>query len=387
LIIAAEASSAQCGEKILERLLLQDPGARCFGIGSKRMESLGFECLGYAEDLAVMGLVEVLKNFSRIKKVFNQVVDRAQKDKPQVALLMDYPGFNLRLAKKLKTFGIPCVYFIPPQVWAWKKSRIHQIKAYFDEVLTLFPFEQKFFQNFEVPCQCVGHPLVKELNPNWLSPKHRQILKEKSGVPQGELILGVMPGSRLGEVELNFPTQLETLAILHRRDPKLNFLIMVAPTRVKEDLYPYLEGVQFPYIIQKKDPWEMIATCDAVLAVSGTASLQVGLLQVPMVIHYRFRWLTYIIGRFLVRKLSFFGLPNIILGREVVPERLQGRANPPELARLIETVLKNEAEIDRVKKDLSELSKQLGQSDPIEKVVATLLSYSKRGAHEVSPPA
>jgi lipid-A-disaccharide synthase len=190
----------------------------------------------------------------------------------------------------------------------------------------------------------------------------------------------------MGEIELNVPIQLQTLALLHRRHPKLKFLLMVAPTREKEDLFPYLEGVEFPYMIQKKDPWEMIAPCDVVLAVSGTATLQVGLLQVPMVIHYRFRWPTYLLGRLMIRGLSFFGLPNIIMGREVVPERLQGKANPQELAKLIETLLFDKSLQNEVKTNLAQLSQGLADHDPIEEVSTILLAYSKSlkrtGAHD-----
>lgn len=339
MIIAAEASSAHYAAQLMRYWHKNKLSVDIFGVGSAEMESLGQKRIGYSEDMAVVGLAEVVAHYSDLKKVFNNLVAEAIRRKPRFILLMDYPDFNLRLAEKLKIElgqDIKVFYYISPQVWAWRQGRIHTIKKYCDKVFLLFPFEVDFYKKFNVPHEFVGHPLLDDLNPELLDQSLQNYARERYGIKASEKVLALMPGSRRSEVEFNFHIQLETARLLVKKYSDLRIMILVAPTLSKEYLQSKLEHFNSPYILIKEDPNQMISMADFVLAASGTATLMVGLLQKPMVIMYRMRWLTGVLAKMLVKGVPFFGIVNLIMNEEVVPERMQAEANPEELARLLQ---------------------------------------------------
>jgi len=339
MIIAAEASSAHYAAQLMRYWHKNKLSVDIFGVGSAEMESLGQKRIGYSEDMAVVGLAEVVAHYSDLKKVFNNLVAEAIRRKPRFILLMDYPDFNLRLAEKLKIElgqDIKVFYYISPQVWAWRQGRIHTIKKYCDKVFLLFPFEVDFYKKFNVPHEFVGHPLLDDLNPELLDQSLQNYARERYGIKASEKVLALMPGSRRSEVEFNFHIQLETARLLVKKYSDLRIMILVAPTLSKEYLQSKLEHFNSPYILIKEDPNQMISMADFVLAASGTATLMVGLLQKPMVIMYRMKWLTGVLAKMLVKGVPFFGIVNLIMNEEVVPERMQAEANPEELARLLQ---------------------------------------------------
>ncbi len=378
LIIAAEASSVPYAKRILEHWNRQKTEIKAFGVGSTDMESIGFERLGKSEEMAVVGIAEVLQHYGAIKKVFHNVVEEARKRRPAVALLLDYPGFNLRLAKELHKLGIPVVYYISPQIWAWKQGRVHAIKKYCDKVLLILPFEVDFYKEHGVPIEFVGHPILDEMTPELFDSNYTQQKRESCGFHQGELVLGLMPGSRRSELKHNFSTQLETARILLKKYPEtVKILILCSPNFERDDLLPYLENFGFPYQIIKDEPFKMIQLTDLVLVTSGTATLMVGLLQKPMVIIYKFNWLTTLIARMIV-KTKFFGLVNLILDREVVPECFQEKAEPQYLAKLLSSYIDNPKERERIRNELGEIKPKLGDRGITERVVKALATYTNR---------
>lgn len=377
LIIAAEASSVLYGLRLLELWKSQNKKIKAFGVGDLAMEKLGFERFGKSEEMAVMGLTEVLKHYSHIKSVFEKIVLEVEKRKPQVAVLMDYPGFNLKLAEKLKQMGIPVVYYIAPQVWAWKQNRVYKIQKNCDKVLALFPFEVPFFKKFSVPVEFVGHPLLDELNPELYSSEKSRFQRQRRGILDTEKVLGLMPGSRKMELDLNFPTQLEVASKLLTKHAHLKVMILVAPNFEKEDLLPYLENFKWPYQIVKDEPFNMIQLVDFMLATSGTATLMVGLLEKPMVVMYKFKWLTALIAKLIVKGTKFFGIVNLIFDREVVPERWQEGADTDKLVPLVDRMIIDENYFQSVKKDLSQLRHQLGDVGATARVAQALESYLK----------
>ncbi len=332
MIIAAEASSAHYAVKLMKEWKAQGRDIDFFGVGTLAMENLGFRRLGKAEEMAVVGIFEVAKHFSHLKNVFNKLVQAAMDEKPDFVILMDYPDFNLRLAKKLKGLNIKAFYYISPQVWAWRKSRIHDIKAYCEKVFLLFPFEKSFYDAHQVSNEFVGHPLLEDLTPSLLDPENNFYERQKYGIKKHEIVLALMPGSRHGEIERNFPLQLDAAKIILAKYPQVVLSICVAPTLTREHLLPYLENFGYSYIIIKDDPNRMIALSDIVLVASGTATLMVGLLAKPMVIMYKVNWLTGVVGSLLTRGLKFFGLINLVHDRRVVPECKQSETNPRNLA-------------------------------------------------------
>lgn len=378
LIIAAEASSSLYAQRLLEHWRAEGRGVRAFGIGSRAMEKLGFECIGRSEEMAVVGLQEVIKHFPLIRSVFFNLLDEAKKRRPKFALLLDYPDFNLRLAKKLKALGIPVIYYISPQVWAWRTGRVKLIKRVVDHMLVLFPFEEPFYREHGVRVDFVGHPLLDELPPP-MSEKDFLFEKQKFGLGADELVLGLMPGSRHSEIQHHLQTQLEAAAMVMRRNPNVQPVLMLAPTLERSDVEPYLAGFPFSIQIIKDEPLKMIALADVLLVASGTATLMVGLMEKPMVIMYRMNAVTAWLAKRLVTKTKFFGMANLIMDRQVVPELFQEDANPERLASELLRYLEDPTERERVRKDLALIKERLGNKGATANVARILDGYF-RGA-------
>ncbi len=375
LMVAAEASSVIYAQRILENLKAKNINVKAFGVGSRQMEELGFERIGKSEEMAIVGAAEIISHFGLLKSVFGGLVAAAAERKPKVAIVMDYPEFNLMLSKKLHALGIPVIYYISPQVWAWRKGRVHTIKKYCQKALLLFPFEIPFYSKHQVPHEFVGHPILDELDEKLLDPAYRILHRNQCGIMDDEIVLGLMPGSRRLELKQHFAIQLETARKLSHKYKNLKILIMVAPSFEKEDLYPYLEDFKLPYVMIKDEPFRMIHLCDFVLATSGTATLLVGLLKKPMVIIYRMKALTAIFAKLVVRGTKYFGLVNLILQKEVAPERFQGDATPEKLVPLFQKYIDDPVYSENIRQQLGELRQHLGEKGATERVSQIILGY------------
>lgn len=376
MIVAAEASSALFAQRLLEHWQKTGRKIKTFGVGTREMEGLGFERFGKAEEMAVVGAAEVVAQYGLLKSVFDRLVEQAAARRPKVVIVMDYPEFNMMLSKKLHALGIPVVYYVSPQIWAWRQGRVKTIKKYCDKILLLFPFETKFYKAHDVPFVFVGHPILDEMDASHSDPQWVATRRTQCGFTEKDIVLGLMPGSRRGELRNLFPIQLEVARRLWKKHPNLKILILMAPTIEKEQLLPALEDFKVPYTIMKDEPFRMIALTDFILAASGTATLMVGLLRKPMVIMYKMSWLTSLIARAVVR--GFFGLPNLILGREVVPERFQEKANPDHLFELMDRYITDPAYAEKVRQDLAQLEPCLGDRGATQRVAAALEEYFSR---------
>ncbi|WP_413288005.1 lipid-A-disaccharide synthase [Bdellovibrio sp. HCB337] len=377
MIVAAEASSVTYAQRLLEYWQKNNFPVKAFGVGSRDMEKLGFERIGKAEEMAVVGAAEIISAYSRLKKVFDDLVAAAAARRPKVVIVMDYPEFNLMLSKKLHALGIPVVYYISPQVWAWRKGRVKTIKKYCKKVFVLFPFEVPFYEEHNVPCEFVGHPILDELDEKLYDPTYFKNHRNQCGIRDDEIVLGLMPGSRNLELKQHFDIQLEVARKLSKKYANLKVLIMVAPTFDKEKLEPYLENFRLPYVIMKDDPSRMIHLADFVLVASGTATLMVGLLQKPMVIMYRMKALTGLFARLLVHGVKYFGLVNLILNREVCPERWQGDANADTLFELMDRYFQDPQYTAKVRGELGELRQHLGDKGATARVARSLEEFFK----------
>lgn len=377
LIVAAEASSALFAQRLIEHWQREGRDLDLFGVGTPEMEKLGFERLGRAEDMAVVGAAEIIEHYGELKKVFHRLVEEAARRRPQVAVVLDYPEFNLMLAKKLHGLGIPVVYYVSPQIWAWRKGRVETIKKYCRKVLLLFPFEETFYREKQVPYEFVGHPILDEINPRYYDETYRLTKRHRYGVQDDEIVVGLMPGSRRGEIKQHLGVQLEVARRLTKTFPKVKILLMVAPTQQKETLKEQMGDIGFPIILMKDEPFEMIQIADFVLAASGTATLMVGLLEKPMVVMYRLKFLTGLIARVLVRGVKFFGIVNLIFDREVVPERWQGGADPEPLFELMSRYLTDTEYTAKVRADLAQLRVKLGDHGATARVAKSLEEFFK----------
>ncbi|ASD64120.1 lipid-A-disaccharide synthase [Bdellovibrio bacteriovorus] len=376
LIVAAEASSVTYAQRILEAWKRKGRKVHAFGVGSQDMEDIGFERLGKSEEMAVVGAAEIISAYSHLKSVFDSLVAEAEKRRPKVAIVMDYPEFNLMLAKKLHALGIPVVYYISPQVWAWRKGRVKTIKKYCKKVFVLFPFEVPFYEEHGVPVEFVGHPLLDELDERLIDDlDYRKTHRNQCGIRDNEIVLGLMPGSRRLEVKQHLDIQLDAARILSKKFPNLKVLILTAPTFTKEYMQDRLENFRLPYMLLKDEPFRMIHLVDMMLVASGTATLQVGLLKKPMVIMYKMKWLTGIFAKLFVRGTKYFGLVNLILNKEAVPELFQSEVTAENLAAELERYVLDKKYHDSVVADLGQVRQYLGDKGATERVVKALEEY------------
>ena len=374
LIIAAEASSSLYARRLLEHWRKQGLDVDSFGIGSHDMEELGFRRIGKSEEMAVVGLQEVIKHFPLIKKVFYGLLDEVDRVKPKFALLLDYPDFNLRLAETLKARGVKVIYYISPQVWAWRTGRVKKIRKVVDHMLVLFPFEEPFYTEHGVRVNFVGHPLLDEL-PEADAQTDQIRARQRFGIGETDVVLGLMPGSRWSEIDHHLDAQIQAAKIVVRKNPRVRAVMMVAPTLDRAELASRMGDVGFPIQVIKEDPLKMIALTDVILVASGTATLMVGLMQKPMVIMYRMNALTAWIAKKLVTKTKFFGMANLIMNRKVVPELFQEEANPERLASELLKMIDDPNERSRVAADLGGIREKLGNRGATLKVAEILSGY------------
>ena len=328
LVVAVEASADLHGAAVLRELRALHPGLRAFGAGGPLLRGEGCETLVRAEDLSVMGIAEVLPALPRIFGALRLLRRAAEERRPRAALLIDSPDFNLRLARKLRRIGIPVAYFIGPSVWAWRTYRVRQIARDVSRMLVILPFEAEFYARHGVSAVYVGNPLADSLRP--LLPASgspsRADLRRELGLDPAHPVLALLPGSRRQEVRRIWPALLAAARLLRERLPDLQLLVPVAPTVERAWL-----DADIPMTFVEGRAPEVLASADAAVVASGTATLEAALTQVPTVVVYRLSWLSWIVGRLLVR-VPFVSLVNLLAGRRLVPELLQSDCSGARIA-------------------------------------------------------
>ncbi|MHB1398939.1 MAG: lipid-A-disaccharide synthase [Trichloromonadaceae bacterium] len=374
LIVTGEASGDLHGAKLIQAAGQIDPELKFFGVGGKRMAEAGCEILIPADQLAVMGVVEVIARFAVIRQAFRTLVKVLQAERrPDLVILIDYPGFNLRLAKAAKAAGVPVLYFISPKVWAWRRGRIHTIAQRVDKLAVIFPFEPEIYQGLGLDVEYVGNPLLDEQG----SAGDRSSYLQRHGLDPARPVVGLFPGSRNNELKYIFSTLIASAQLLHQARPDLQFLLPVAPSLSVEDLRQRLAGARLPAVLVEDNIYDTAAACDAVISVSGTVTLQIALAGTPMVIIYKAAPLTYAIGKRLV-KVEHFGLPNIVAGQGIVPELLQEAANPEAISTEILRLLQD-ADYNRKQRNGLELMRQRMGAPGCSARVARIASAMSRG--------
>ncbi|HEV7787066.1 MAG TPA: lipid-A-disaccharide synthase [Thermoanaerobaculia bacterium] len=353
LVVAGEASGDLHGARLISELRQRVPGLTAFGLGGDEMRAAGLQAVAHSSEVAVVGITEVLKVLPRIREVFADLLHEVDRRRPALAVLIDFPDFNLRLARQLKGRGLGIVYYISPQVWAWRRGRVKTIARLVDRMLVLFPFEVDFYRDHGVDVIHVGHPLVDEV------PVLPQVWdrggEEEKG---GPFRIALLPGSRLSEVEALLPTLLAAVGKLAGRLP-IEARIIRAPTVPRELLDEAVELSGLTVAIVESDRFAAVADSHLALCASGTATLEVGLLGTPMIVVYRLASWTYLLARLLVR-LPNVALVNLVLGRRVVPELIQGQANPERIAGEAARLLTDTAARREMRAGLAEVRSRLG---------------------------
>jgi len=322
LLSAGEASGDTYGAQLIDALRQLAPGSNFFGMGGEKMRAAGCDLQVHANEVAVVGLVEVLKHLPGIRRRFNHLVAEAARRKPDAAVLIDFPDFNLRLARELHRLGIPVFYFVSPQLWAWRTGRVKQIKKYVRKMIVIFPFEQEFYRRHGVEVSYVGHPLAYVPQPQI---SREQFAAKHHLAPQKQWI-ALLPGSRRKEVLLNLPTLLEAAFVMLKsgNNNDFEFVLPVASTLNKDWLSAQLRiGWTSPLPVTFTDNARAtLMHARAAVVASGTATVEAALSGTPFVVVYRLSPLTWLLGRHLVR-LDTFAMPNLIAGKKIVTELIQ----------------------------------------------------------------
>jgi lipid-A-disaccharide synthase len=379
LVVAGEASGDLHAARLLAALGTLVPDVRPFGLGGDELAAAGLEPLAHSSEISVVGLTEVLRVLPRAREIFAALLAEVDRRRPAVALLVDFPDFNLRLAKELAARGVRVVYYISPQVWAWRRGRVRAISRHVEEMLVLFPFEVEFYARHGVEVTHVGHPLVDEVPADLPQVWDRTELAD--GVPvDGPFQVALLPGSRVSEIEAMLPAMLGAAGRLAEELPVFVRLIR-APSVPREMLEEAIELSGLPVRISERDRFAAVADSHLAICASGTATLEVGLLGTPLVVLYRLASWTYLAARMLVR-LPHVSLVNLVLERPAVPELLQGGAKPERVAAEAAAILRDPARVAAMRADLALLRGRLGDRGASGRAARALARHL-----EAAPPA
>jgi len=346
-VVAGEASGDLHAADVLKELKKLDPAFQAFGIGGDSMIRQGFVALHHAREMGIVGLFNVIRHLRMFRRIFDELIARIAAERPDAVLLVDYPEFNLRVARKAKELGLPVIYYISPQIWAWRRGRVKRIARYVDEMIVILPFEEEFYRTHGVKVKYVGHPLVEQLAMMRRAPRREDVLR-----------IALLPGSRRMEVDALLPPMLRAVEML-RRERNVDDYIMRAPTIELDHLQRIAQrtGVDVP--ILPHDRGEGLTAADVALSSSGTATLEAAILGTPAVVMYRLSPLTHLAARWLV-KVPYFSLVNIIAGSEVVPELVQSDVTGARIAAEVKRLLEPST-YARVTQELVAIREKLGQ--------------------------
>jgi len=357
ILISAGDPSGEMYAALLATELRARTGAHVFGLGGPRMREAGVELLADSSEVAVVGISEVVRRLPRVWRVYRRLADEAARRRPALAILVDFPDFNLRLAHRLHAAGIRCVYFISPQVWAWRPGRVRLIKRLVERVLCIFPFEEPFYRDAGVPVDFVGDPLVDMVKPTM----DRAAFCARHKLDAAKPIVALLPGSRVSELRHHLPLLADT-CIRILRDAPCQFAIARAPGLPEEEFTGIAEHLSAKVVSGATH--DALAACDCAIVASGTATVEAALLGTPMVVVYRVSGATAFIARRLVRT-PHFAMVNLIAGRRVVPEFIQDEFTPQAVAGVVRHLLDSPANREEMKQGLAEVRARLGPGGAI----------------------
>ncbi len=375
MIIAGEASGDARAAGLVRAVKRQRPDLRFFGIGGDQLRAEGVETLVDSRVMAVVGLFEVLAHFPTIYGALQLMRRKLREERPDLLILVDYPDFNLRLARTAKELGIKVLYYISPQIWAWRQERVHRIRELVDHMAVVFPFEEPFYRNAHVPVTFVGHPLVEEVG----SPFDRSAACREFGLDSTRKVLGLFPGSRRSEIKRLLPVLLDSAEQLHARHPDLQFILPRASTLQEADFAPHFASRHLPVTVVPGRAYDVMAACDAIVSASGTATLEIALMRIPLAVIYRIAPLSYQIMKRMV-KVDHIALCNIVAGARIAPELIQHDATADRIAAEAASLVYDEARNAQMREELKSVREKLGAAggaDNVARVVLDLLTMTE----------
>ncbi len=358
LIMSGEASGDLHGANLARAITVLEPSISLYGVGSRHMREAGVRMLADASEISVVGIIEVITHIGVIYRVYAKLKRFLRTERPDLLVLIDFPDFNIKLGKAANRLGIPVLYYISPQVWVWRSNRIKTIARIVKAMVVVFPFEVPLYEKAGVPVRFFGHPLADVVRPTIT----REQAYEAFGLDDRKRTLALLPGSRKTELANLLPDMLKAARLLSDRMPDLQFILPIAPTLDKHHVQDYIKKGQVPVTVVEGRVYDVLLAADAALVTSGTATLEIGLMNVPMVIVYRTSPVTYWLLSKLVHGVRHVGLVNIIADRRLVPELIQDKCTPQNMAETIVDIMNNPMRNREIREGLRDVAQRLGES-------------------------
>ncbi|MFC1646067.1 lipid-A-disaccharide synthase [Candidatus Omnitrophota bacterium] len=368
-VVAGEVSGDIHAASLIKELKVMNPSLEFMGLGGRHIQEEGAELFFDLTKIAVVGFTEVFRNLLLFRRIFFNFINRAVQEKPNVIILVDYPGFNLRLAKELKKRGFKIIYYISPQIWAWGGKRIDAIKETVDKMIVLFDFEKSLYQNKGISVEFVGHPLLDRANQTLTKEEFIESISIENKSP----VISLLPGSRNNEVRKILPVMLESAKLLYKEFPRAQFLVLSSSSVDINTYNNLMKDYNLPIQMLDSHHYNAIASSDLALVASGTATLESAILNTPMIIVYKVSFLTWAYAKSLI-KIPYIGLVNVVAGKQIVPEFIQFKARPKLIAKEAIGLLKDKNKYHALQKELSQIKTHLGLPGASRRAAQSVLS-------------
>ena len=368
MIIAGEASGDLHGSGLVRELKTLQPEAKILGIGGDKMQEQGMHLLYHIQDMSVLGFWDVIKQFRFFRSVYKNLASAFDREKPDLLILIDYPGLNLKLAKAAHQRGIPVLYYIAPQVWAWGAGRIKKLAKIVDKMAVIIPFEEKMYRAAGIDATFVGHPLLEVIQPKL----DKESFFKKLNIDPDRKTIGLLPGSRNLEVKRLLPEMLATIRSIQKQHPDVQPVIGKAST-VELDLYQQIIGCNEHFSLIEDHTYDVMKYSDILIVASGTATLESALMETPLIIVYKVDPLSYFLGKQLI-KIDSIGLVNVIAEQKIVPEFIQQEFKRENLVPVVQDLLSNEESRSRMINNLKLIRQKLGEPGASKRAAEIALS-------------
>jgi lipid-A-disaccharide synthase len=375
-MIAGEASGDLHGSHLVKELLSLDPTLQFYGVGGEKMKNEGVELIADSKEMAVVGITEVLLKLRLIYQIYRKLKNSLAANSPALVILIDYPDFNLRFAREAKKKNIPVVYYISPQVWAWRKGRIKKIGRLIKKMIVIFPFEKKFYEKAKIDVDFVGHPLLDSIRSRFSREEAFQNFSLTSGVTT----IGLLPGSRMNEIKRHLPPMIKAISLISKQINPVQFIIPVAPGLDWGDVQNLVGSKRENLRVVENNIYDVMRISDVVIVASGTATVEAAIMGAPMIVVYRVSPFTYLLGKMLI-KVKNIGMVNIIAGKTVVPELIQKDVTPEKITSAVIQILNNPFKQEEMKKELSSLKEKIGNPGASFRAAQIIISLLQRHAY------
>jgi len=375
LIVAGETSGDLHGAHLVKAATCLDPGLRFYGVGGKHLRNTGTDVIFDSSEVAVVGIVEVFSKLRSIYRAFQWLKKSLDRDRPTLAILIDFPDFNLRLAKEANKRGIPVFYYISPQVWAWRRGRVKKIAKLVPKLVVILPFEVSFYRKRGVDCEFVGHPLIDIVKPHLSKEEALEVFR----LDKDKRTIGLLPGSRREEVQQLLPVLLKSALLLLQDFPNLQFIMPLAPAIDRLEVEKCIGRYSLDVRIADEHIYDVLNICDLVITASGTATLEAAIMNTPMIIVYKVSFLSYLVARLLV-EVKDIGLVNLIAEKRIAPELVQGEASPVNIFNETSKLLKNPHLLSTIKAELEKVREKLGSPGASQRAAQILYRFIHQGA-------